>query len=162
MKTKERNIDTYSKEELKEEVLYLRFDQADDHHYADEAQKESLLFQSHLFAKNLMSLGDILKFNSTNTYRDSDRKVNDDITVRHLSAMVHALYYEVQALELYIEGEDRESSIRAQMQRNGLTRAEAEQSLDDWKNKQQGNELDKSPAAISLKEMVAQKKEASK
>jgi hypothetical protein len=91
MTNKERSIDTFSKEELKDEVLFLRTYHADDQYYADEAQKEILIFQANIFVKNLMSLEDILKFNSTNTYRDSDHKVNDDLYVRQLSAMVHAL-----------------------------------------------------------------------
>ena len=48
------------------------------------------------------------------------------------------------------------------MERNELTRAEAEQSLDDWEDKQQGLELDKSPEANKLRELVAQKKRDSK
>jgi len=54
--------------------------------------------------------------------------------------------------------EDRDDSIKVQMKR-GRTREEAEVAYDEWK----ATELDnKGSAPISLKEMVAQKKEASK
>tara|TARA_R110002020_G_scaffold137655_2_gene307026 strand:- start:333 stop:788 length:456 start_codon:yes stop_codon:yes gene_type:complete len=149
---KNKHIDEYSKEELKDEVLFLRLDQAGDHHYAEMDRQQSVFFQAHLLVNRIIPLEEIMRHNGNQI--DFDK-------VNYLTAMVHDLYNEIKALESYIEGEDREKSIRAQMQRNGLTRAEAHRATVDWENKQQGLEEDKSPAATKLRELIAQKKEAS-
>lgn len=149
---KNKHIDEYSKEELKDEVLFLRLDQAGDHHYAEQDRKQWVCFQAHLLVNGIMPLEEIMRHNANQI--DFDK-------VNYLTAMVHDLYDEIKALESYIEGEDRENSIKAQMQRNGLTRAEAHRATVDWEDKQKGLEEDKSPEAINLREIIAQKQEAS-
>ena len=150
---KNKHIDEYSKEELKDEVLFLRLDQAGDHHYAEQDRKQWVCFQAHLLVNRIMTLQEIMKHNGNYNRNEKDQ-------IKYLTAMVHDLYDEMMSLEAYIEGEDRESSIRAQMQRNGLTRAEAHRATVDWEDKQQGLEEDKSPEAINLRERIAEKQAA--
>jgi hypothetical protein len=67
------------------------------------------------------------------------------------------IYYESSFSPGYKE--NREESIKAQMERNELTRAEAEQSYDDWIN----TEIPSTAStAINLRDLIIKKKKAAK